>query len=120
MAIVVAVGKDVVLARLKAGSMIIPRRSSIRRAYCVDFGPEVSVGSDEVVGRDSCNRTVNVADTAIVLIRSTTKDGGRVPPPRNASGARAFEAAQSPVLADPPEDEVCGCLLYTSPSPRDS
>ena len=50
--VVVALGEDIVLARLEAGSMIEPWRFSVRRSDGIDPGPEVGITGDEMSWRD--------------------------------------------------------------------
>ena len=40
-AVIVAVGEDVVLAGLEADAVIVPRRARVRRADGVDVGPQL-------------------------------------------------------------------------------
>ena len=54
-AVIVAVGEDVVLAGLEAGTVIVPWRARVGRADGIDVGPQLRRRRDEVVGGHSGN-----------------------------------------------------------------
>ena len=79
-----------------------------------DPGQPVRLGADVTVGHRAVIHGASLEDGCLVGIGAIVLNGVTV-------GAGALVAAGSVVTKDvPPGTLVMGCLLYTSPSPRDA
>lgn len=103
----VALGKDIVLARLETGSVIVPGSSPIRRTDCVDPGPKIGVGRDEVIRCDSSNGTVFLANIAVVSRSLAAEDDFGMPQRREARSYGTSEMSQAKVTSYPANSEKC-------------
>lgn len=123
MTVVIALREDVVFAGLKSCCMVIPGRSLVWRPDCSDLCPKIGVTGDEVVRGHSCNgsleqlgisitadfmglQTIFLIDIAIVLMRSSTQDCLRKPPPGYPCRWWTLEVLQVGILTKPNSCEV--------------
>jgi hypothetical protein len=57
MTLVITFSEHVIFPRFKSCGMVKPRRPSIRRSHSIDLGPELGVTGNQMVWRNSRNRT---------------------------------------------------------------
>ena len=57
MTIIIALGEDVVFIWLEASTMIVPGSSLVRRPDCIYARPEIGIAGDQVIRRNSRDRS---------------------------------------------------------------